>query len=230
VPQERLLNEYEAAAKVGLSPTPLRWLSKYAPKQGSSRKLTVKMTDKGVSCFDEEEILSFNEWLKLPWPQKDGKRAPIPEGIPEEIKTEANGECAICQSHRDTCQAAHLDPVANSRNNHLENLLWLCSNHHIAYDNGLFGPDNENAKFVRSFKGVLHRHKKMLWSMQDEVSRILFSVLSDCRRLAAQLTLTKTDAQVRAVERLATQTLSMVLQLGPYPGKTPTAMHTSRYP
>jgi hypothetical protein len=212
--QPKLLNEYKAAAKVGLSPTLLGWLAKYSPKQGNPRKLKIEKK-KGVLFVDEEELLDFNEWLKLPWPQKDGKRPPVPSGIREEIKTEANGECAICQSHKDTCEAAHLDPVANSKNNHPENLLWLCSNHHIAYDDGLFGPDHENAEFVCSFKRVLHRHKKMLWSMQDELSRKLFSILADCGRLAEQLTLAKTELQVRAVERLATNTLAIVPKLGP---------------
>ena len=59
---------------------------------------------------------------------------------------EANGACAICQAHGDTCEAAHLDPVSKSKNNHPENLLWLCSNHHTAYDDDLFGPDEENAE------------------------------------------------------------------------------------
>jgi RecJ-like exonuclease len=215
VPKEKLLNEYEAAVKVGLSPTLLRWLAKYAPKQGSSRKLRIKKMERDVVFIEEEELFSFNEWLKQPWPQKDGKRPPIAAGIREEIKTEANGECAICQSHKDTCEAAHLDPVSNSRNNHPENLLWLCSNHHTAYDDGLFGPDPENAEFVASYKGVLHNHKRMLWRMQGEVSGKLFSVLADCHRLAEQLNLAKTQEQVTAVERLATQTLAMVPDLGP---------------
>jgi hypothetical protein len=36
-----LLNEYEAAAKVGMSPTLLRWFTKYAPKSDDSRKLKI---------------------------------------------------------------------------------------------------------------------------------------------------------------------------------------------
>jgi HNH endonuclease len=146
--QNKLLSEYQAAAIVGLSPWLLRWFTKYAPKQGDSRKLKVAEKDKDVIFFEEPELLSFNEWLKLPWPHASSERPPIPTGIRQEIKAEANGQCAICQSHGSTCQAAHLDPVAKSKNNHPENLLWLCANHHVAYDDGLFGPDAENREFV----------------------------------------------------------------------------------
>jgi HNH endonuclease len=58
----------------------------------------------------------------------------------------------MCHKHKDTCEAAHLDPVAKSFNNHPENLLWLCSNQHTAYDKGLYGPRQEDADFVLGFK------------------------------------------------------------------------------
>lgn len=123
------------------------------------------------------------------------ERPRIPSGIYNEIKIEANGECAICNSNRDTCEAAHLEPVSKSKNNHPENLLWLCSNHHTVYDHGLFGPDPENEEFVVSFKRVLYRHKKMLWAMQHEVSRKLFLYLYYCDQLAEQRKVAKTQTQ-----------------------------------
>src|SRR5664280_588256 len=93
-----LINEFQAAAMVGLSPELLRWLTSYAPKQGVDRKLSLAKTVNDIFFFAEAEVRSFNEWLKLPWPHKVGKRPPIPAGIREEIRTEANGECAICNS------------------------------------------------------------------------------------------------------------------------------------
>jgi len=62
------VNEFQAAAMVGLSPRLLRWLTKYAPKQGDDRKLKAKKEVDGILFFDEEELRSFNEWLRLPWP------------------------------------------------------------------------------------------------------------------------------------------------------------------
>jgi DnaJ-class molecular chaperone len=219
--KKKLLNEYEAAVLVGMSPRLLHWFTQHAPKQGKSRKLRPARQSNDVAFYDENELLKFNEWLRQPWPHKKGKRPPVPSGIREEVQIEANGECAICNSNRDSCQAAHLDPVSKSKNNHPENLLWLCSNHHIVYDDGLFGPDTENEDFVASFKTVLHRHKAMLWRMQDEVSRKLFVFLEDCNRLSTQLEHAKTPTQVRAIEKIARETLAMIPKLGPVSRKDP---------
>jgi DnaJ-class molecular chaperone len=211
----KLLNEYAAAALVGMSPELLRWFTSYAPKQGITRKLKVAKEDDDVVYYDSDELLSFNDWLRTPWPSKDGERPPIPAGIRREIKYEANGECAICHSHKDTCEAAHLDPVAKSKNNHPENLLWLCSNHHTSYDDGLFGPKEENAEFVTSFKIALHHYKKMKWRMQDKLSHKLFIILDNCDLLHAQLKKAKTKEEIKAVEKLAKDTINLLPQLAP---------------
>jgi DnaJ-class molecular chaperone len=219
--QKKLLNEYEAAAAVGISPTLLRWFTKHAPKRDDPRKLKIAKESKDTIFFEENELRSFNEWLRLPWPHKKGDRPRIPKGIRVEVRVEANGACAICNAHADTCEAAHLDPVSKSKCNHPENLLWLCANHHTAYDDDLFGPDQENAEFVTSFKVALHRHKKMLWRMQDEVSRKLFLVLDDCDRLADQLVLAKTPTQINAVKRMATEALDRLPDLAPVSREDP---------
>ena len=198
-----------------MSPTLLRWLTSYAPKHGIKRKLKVAKTEEDLHFFDEKEVLEFNSWLKKSWPRKDGRRPHIPVAIRREIKEEANGECAICKSHGDTCEAAHLHPVAKSDNNHPDNLLWLCANHHIAYDNGCLGPDEENHDFVISFKKVLRRYRVMLWRTQHEVSHQLFVVLESCNGLKEQLDAAKTKEQVEVVEELATETLAVLPALAP---------------
>jgi hypothetical protein len=116
MPSKKVCTEYEAACITGMSPDLLRWLTSYAPKSGNGRKLKVVKTEGDIYFFEEEELLDFNQWLKKPWPHKDGKRPPVPEGIRQEIIREANGECAICHGHKDTCEAAHLDPVHKSFN------------------------------------------------------------------------------------------------------------------
>jgi len=95
-PQKRLLNEFESAAMVGMSPDLLRWFTSYAPKQGIDRKLSIAQTKEDLIFFDEEELRSFDDWLRLPWPHVGGQRPQIPSGIRREIKMEANGACAIC--------------------------------------------------------------------------------------------------------------------------------------
>jgi DnaJ-class molecular chaperone len=215
MPKKKLCTEYQAACMTGMSPELLRWLTSNAPKSGISRKLKVAKKQGDTFFFEENELLDFNNWLKLPWPQKDGKRPHVPSAIRREIKIEANGECAICHGHHNTCEAAHLDPVHKSRNNHPENLLWLCSNHHTAYDGGLFGPDQENADFVLDFKRVLHRFRLSLWRTQHQISQTLLTVLEDCDGLAKQLKLAKTSAQVKAIEQIANKTLGNLPNLAP---------------
>jgi len=213
--KEKLLDEYKAAVTVGMSPDLLRWLTSYAPKSGDHRKLKIAKTEMNVVFFEEQELLSFNEWLRLPWPHKDGTRPGISTGIRREVKIEANGACALCQSHGDSCEAAHLDPVSKTECNHPEGLLWLCANHHTKYDNGRYGPDQENATFVKSLKTVLHRYKLMLWTMQEEGGRKLFLLLDECERLEKELASTKTEDQRKAIETLAEKALADLPNLAP---------------
>jgi DnaJ-class molecular chaperone len=213
--EKKTINQYEAAAITGLSPELLAWLTTHAPKQGIKRKLKYVKIKDAIYFYDKEELTEFNNWLKLPWPHEKGKRPHLPSAIRREIKYEANGECAICHGHKDSCEAAHLDPVSKSKNNHPENLLWLCSTHHTVYDKGLFGPDKENAKFVAGLKIALHRHKVMLWRMQHEVSHKLFIVLENCNGLSEQLAAATTPTQIKAVESIAKATLSVVPALSP---------------
>ncbi|PDS46348.1 hypothetical protein CO662_36175 [Rhizobium anhuiense] len=207
------ISEFEAAAMTAMSPDLLRWFTKYAPKSGIKRKLRVADKKNDAYFFDAEEVVSFDQWLKLPWPKKDGKRPGIPKAIRDEIKVEAGGECAICNKHEDTCEAAHIDPVSQSFNNHPENLIWLCANHHTAYDKGLFGPAEAEEDFIVGFKLVLRRYRVMLWKMQHEASHVLFSVLDNCDHLQKQLAAATTKEQVAAVQSLAEKTLKKLPKL-----------------
>jgi DnaJ-class molecular chaperone len=213
--KQKLLSEYEAAAMVGMSPKLLRWFTSRAPKSGDPRKLKIAKEKNGVIFFEQQDLLSFNEWLRLPWPHKTGKRPNIPVGIREEIKIEANGACAICNTNGDTCEAAHLDPVSKTKCNHPEGLLNLCANHHKKYDDGRYGPDEENAEFVKGFKTMLHYHKRSLWIGQHEVGRKLFLILADCDRLEGALKKAKTPTQVKAIERIAKSALAELPKLAP---------------
>jgi DnaJ-class molecular chaperone len=100
-------------------------------------------------------------------------------------------------------------------NNHPDNLLWLCSNHHTAYDGGLFGPDKENTEFVVSFKHVLRHYKLTLWRTQNAISQNLFTVLEDCARLARQIEKAETHEQIAAIEKIASATLEKLPILAP---------------
>jgi len=208
------LNQYQAAALVGLSPELLDWLGSYAPKQDVDRKLKVRKD--GLQFFVEhDELVEFNDWLKLPWPSKDGGRPPIPTGIKREIKAEAGGECAICHKNANSCEAAHIDPVARSKNNHPENLIWLCANHHTKFDKGGYGPSADAKDFVVGFKQSLIFYRRGLWELQAEVSGRLFTMLKACDTLKAQLAAAQTPDQVAAVEGLAKKAVGQVAKMAP---------------
>ncbi|MDO9338636.1 MAG: zinc finger domain-containing protein [Caulobacter sp.] len=208
------LNRYQAAALVGLSPDLLGWLSSYAPKQEVDRKLKVRK-DGDQFFVEQAELVEFNDWLKLPWPSKDGARPPIPSGIRREIQEEASGECAICLKNGNSCEAAHIEPVAKSKNNHPENLIWLCANHHTKFDKGGYGPSAEAKDFVAAFKQSLTFYRRALWELQAEVTGRLFTMLKACDSLKAQLAAAKTPDQVAAVEALANKAVGQVARMVP---------------
>ena len=130
------LTEIEAAIRVRMSPTLLRWFTSYAPKYGSTRKLP--HTEENEEYFyDTDELDSFNKFLWEPWPWSPGRTRPtVPKGIETEIMIEAHHKCAFCEyiAHG---EAAHIDPVSRSKCNHPHNLIWACPTHHTEYDHKL---------------------------------------------------------------------------------------------
>lgn len=208
------LNEYEAAALVGLSPKLLRWLAGHAPKQDTDRKLQVRTEGERI-FIGQKELLGFNAWLKVAWPSKGSTRPPVPTGIRREIQDEASGECAICLKNGNSCEAAHIDPVAKSKNNHPENLIWLCANHHTKFDHGGFGPSSEAKDFVTAFKVSLTYYRRSIWQLQAEITGRLFTVLKACDSLNSQLAAAQTPDQVAAVKALAKKALGQVGKMAP---------------
>lgn len=209
------LNEYAAAELTGMSPRLLAWLNKYAPKQGETRKLKVAREVQGAKFYSKDELLDFDVYLRKPWPSVAGKRPNIPAGIKEEIKIEANNQCAICSSHSDSCEAAHIVPVSKTHSNHPSNLIWLCASHHTEYDKGVLGPLEEDLEFIPSFKTTLLYYKRLLWSTQGNICHRLFLVLDACSGLEAKRTSAKTPNQKKAVESLAKQMLGDLSSLAP---------------
>ena len=210
------ITEYEAAYLIGMSPRLLTWLAGHAPRPESNAKLKIAGKIKETVFFDEAELLNFNAWLSQPWPNhKDGSRATIPAGIREEIRTEANGECAICQKNGDKCEAAHIRPFSQTQNHHPTNLIWLCSNHHTAFDKGLFEVKKEDQKFVKSIKEVLHHFKRSQWGAQHELSIKIFETLNNLERLNTSYTVASTSEHKKAAAKYAMKALSDLNNLAP---------------
>jgi DnaJ-class molecular chaperone len=200
---------YEAAYLTKLSPELLVWLTKYSPKYGLPDKLKYNKKQENIYFFERQEVLSFNDWLKKPWPKPENASRPaIPTAILREIQNEANLACAMCHGYHGTCEAAHIDPVSKSFNNHPDNLIWLCSNHHTAYDKGLYRPREQDREFIVGFKKSLQHFKALMWSTQNKISANLLMVLEDCTKLHEQLKPDSTPEQIQAIEKIAQGTLA----------------------
>lgn len=201
----------DAALLLGLSPELLSWLTSHAPKSRDIRKLEISRKVGAVMMFRQAELIDFNKWLAKPWYAEPGKRPHIPSGIKTEIVTEAGGACAICHTNPDSCEAAHIDPVAQSKNNHPHNLIWLCANHHTVYDKGKVGPRDQEGDFVKSLKISLLSYRKIFFSVQAEVVRKAFYLLEAGAR--AELLNPTTPEQVQAVNKFAEEIIGEVLKL-----------------
>src|SRR5688572_24719378 len=90
----KLLNQYQAAALLCMSPELLRHLTSHRIKWKDKRQLAIAKEVDGMLFFEETELKAYDHWLKAPWPAKDDKRPSLPEAIREEIRLEANLECA----------------------------------------------------------------------------------------------------------------------------------------
>jgi HNH endonuclease len=147
-----ILDEFRAAALIGMSPELLRYLTSHQVKWKDKRILTVAQKNDETFYFEESELKAYDAWLRGPWPSEKGKRPPLPHPIRDEIRLEANLECALCKSSGQAGEAAHIVPVAKSKSNHPHNLIWLCANHHTKLDNGSFGPKGADNAIIVALK------------------------------------------------------------------------------
>jgi len=209
----KLLNQYQAAALLCMSPELLRQLTTHQVKWKDKRRLVVAKEVAGELFFEEAELKAYDDWLKTPWPAKDGKRPTLPGFIRDEIRVEANLECALCKSSGEAAEAAHIDPVGTSKCNHPHNLIWLCANHHTKFDNGCFGPKGANNEVIASLKQGLQHFKRVAWQGQAEVGRQIAATLSLCSVMQKHLESAKNVVEVAAVEQIAKKALELLPQL-----------------
>jgi len=209
----KLLNQYQAAALVCMSPELLRHLATHQVKWKDKRRLAFAKEVDGVLFFEESELRAYDDWLKAPWPAKDDKRPTLPDAIREEIRLEANLECALCKSSGEAGEAAHIDPVHTSRSNHPHNLIWLCATHHTKFDNGCVGPKGSDNKFIAGLKLALQHFKRAAWLGQAEVGRQIAATLSLCGAMRKHLESAATEVEVEAVEQIAKKALALLPKL-----------------
>lgn len=205
------LSVTEAALLVGMSPELLSWFISHAPKWNDSRKLPLARKIEGVPVFKKSELVDFNVWLSKPWPAPVGARPHIPTKIRDEIINEVGNLCAICHEHSKACEAAHIDPVAQSKNNHPHNLIWLCANHHTEYDKGVIGPLPGEIDFIKNYKGVLLGRARHLYAIQAGAVREALQLLENCHR-ASQLD-PKTQEQHEVAEEIAKEVFQQITEV-----------------
>lgn len=180
-------NMFEAAVKLRMSPEMLKWFTIYPAKQGNKRLLKISRKHGSTFFFSEGELISFDKYLLEPWPSELGKRPPIPAGVEKEIKTETFFQCAVCHSHADSCEMAHIRPVATSQCNHPHNLIYLCANHHTKFDKtGVLGPRKEVTALVVDLKSILLHYKKVMWEVNADALAEAFSIAQFCARLKSE--------------------------------------------
>lgn len=196
-----------------MSPELLRELTEHQVKWKDKRRLVVAKEVNGEQFFEEAELKAYDAWLKKPWPSKDGKRPGLPSFIREEIRIEANLECAICKSSGEAGEAAHIDPVTTSKCNHPHNLIWLCASHHKKFDDGCFGPKGADNKVIAALKLGLQHFKRVAWQGQAEVARQIAATLSLCKAMQKQLEAVKSPVEVAAVEGIAEKALELLPKL-----------------
>jgi len=200
------IEEFAAAALVQMSPELLQSFTKSAPKTGESKTLPLKKVGKHLT-YSRKELLEFDEYLRKPWPSDDGKRPHIPKAIKEEVKRETFLQCAVCNSHQDTCEIAHIEPVATGKCNHPHNLINLCANHHTKFDKkGVLGPAEDVREYVASFKQTLLYSTRVKWGSHANSIAECFALAQLCQRLKKEIEAidgTATEGQLDSYNQLA---------------------------
>ncbi|TDX02176.1 zinc finger domain-containing protein [Dinghuibacter silviterrae] len=174
-----LISEFEAAQEVKISPTLLRWFTSYAAKD-DGRKLMFEIRD-GLYYYDKKELLDFSSYLHLPWAKPPrGTRPSIPAGIITEIKTESHYRCPICNTNMG--ELAHIKPVSKTFDNHPHNLIYLCPNHHTAYDFGARYA-NISEEEVLLHKKALQNFQSISWGLQGQIINTYLSLINAIGRV-----------------------------------------------
>lgn len=157
---QTLLDEDEAATKLGITKELLFAYTRNAPKKhlGHTNKLKVVREDK-LCKFSAEELDAWDAYLNEPWSNPGDDRPTIPTYVDQYLKVECGGRCALCgKGHK--LENAHITDYAVSFSHHHHNLIRLCTDCHSKFDDKVI-PEEE----IRKVKGELVR--KMRESLQD---------------------------------------------------------------
>ncbi|TPG70260.1 hypothetical protein EEL31_18355 [Brevibacillus laterosporus] len=183
-----LIHKIDAAIKLGISMELLESFIRRCPKPNQSVKLgTRKMAD-GEELIDEDELQKFRSYLNEPWPlPPSGGRPNIPAAIINDIKEESSYACAIC-GDLNNGEVAHIEAVASTYNNSPENLIFLCPNHHTAYDKGFKIGKNLKIAEVRAAKTMKRKNRRRMMRQEQNVSQTVAETLKIIKELHEKAT------------------------------------------
>ncbi len=133
----KLLNDTEAAIKLGITKELLYAYIRNAPKKqlGHKRKLNTEVRE-GRNYFYEKELIDFDKYLNEPWSNPKEPRPDIPKYIQEYLKVEIGGKCPISGKGY-PLENAHIVDYAISLNHHHHNLIRISKEVHTKADNGV---------------------------------------------------------------------------------------------
>ena len=192
-----LLSLIESARKVGWSIELIKYLTKNCPKHGEDRKLPSKKIGDDV-FIEESDLLTYQHYLNEPWPVPDKKdRPPMREAIAEDVKAESHYECAIC-GRGDHNEVAHIIAVSDGECNSPDNLIFLCPNHHTAYDYGFKRGSNVSAEAVKAAKTVKRESRRRTLLHEANAAKAMHTIVQQLKRLEEKLK-TIEDDQIRQV-------------------------------
>jgi DnaJ-class molecular chaperone len=203
-----LLNEIEAAMRMGISVELLRYFTKKCPKQGEI-KLLVPTTVGEQTFYEQQKVDEYRRYLNKPWPHEKGKRPPIPDPIKQDIRLESHLWCAVCGNPNNN-EVAHIEAVADTLNNSPENLIYLCPNHHTAYDLGFKPSSNVNMEAIRAAKIIKRESRLRMMRFEANASKLLHSVIASLEKLGKDIAAAKSADLTSVIQTETRQLLSAI--------------------
>ena len=192
-----LLSIVESARKLGWSVELLKYLTANCPKHGETRKVQFKKIGDNI-FIEESDLLAYQRYLNEPWPIPDGqKRPPMRDAIADDVKAESHYECAIC-GRGDHNEIAHINAVAHCASNSPDNLIFLCPNHHTAYDFGFKRANNVNVEAIEAAKLVKRESRRRALRYEANAAKAMLQLVQQVKKLEEKLK-TVEDDQIRQV-------------------------------
>lgn len=114
-----LLDENDAAIKLGITKELLFAYTRNSPKKHLGHNDRLKLVREGQECkFSIDDLEAWDRYLLEPWSVDGPERPPIPRYIDHYLKIECGGKCAVCgKGHK--LQNAHISDYSISLSHHI---------------------------------------------------------------------------------------------------------------